>query len=415
MSPIYLVAIRFTGTSKLPRQAAALILLTVLAMPACAVTLEEAVRVAITSYPAIEVARANTESARFLVDQAKAAHFPTVDLAGQRRISGAANSLTQPRLRLNLYSSGAIEAGVERESWREQSLTSTELVTREEVAFGAGQAWFRLLRANGQAVAVRKNLARHQALVDDFAAITAIDQGRRFDLVQARSRTEQVRQTLAGAETEIAAAREALARFYPLPIQLDALKIPVELGDDPSLASEDVVVRHPSVEASRRSLLAAEASVRAARANRGPRLDLEATGGRDNASVVFLSWPAFDLSRGAAEGAALASLVGARASIEEQERLIRERQRSSIQEFGSAQRREAVARNQIDLGRELVDIYKAQFQIGRRNLLDLLTAFNELFIAESAYEGAIVDKSLSRYRMEYAAGRFARLFEDRKP
>ena len=74
-----------------------------------------------------------------------------------------------------------------------------------------------------------------------------------------------------------------------------------------------------------------------------------------------------------------------------------------------------MARNQIDLGRELVDIYKAQFQIGRRNLLDLLTAFNELFIAESAYEGAIVDKSLSRYRMEYAAGRFARLFEDRKP
>ena len=383
--------------------------------PVCAATLEEVVRVALNSYPAIEVARANTESARFLVDQAKAAHFPTVDLASQRRISGTANSLTQPRLRLNLYASGAIEAGVERESWREQSLFSTEAVTREEVAFGAGQAWFRLLRANGQAEAVRKNLARHQALVDDFAAITAIDAGRRFDLIQARSRTEQVRQTQAGAETEISAAREALARFFPNPIRLESLTIPPALSEDASLASEDIVVRHPSVEASRRSLLAAEAAVRAARANRGPRVDLEATGGRDNASVIFLSWPAFDLSRSAAEGSALASLVGARASIEEQERLIRERQRSSIQEFASAQRREAVARNQIDLGRELVDIYKAQFQIGRRNLLDLLTAFNELFIAESAFEGATVDKSLSRYRMEYAAGRFARLFDERKP
>ena len=102
---------------------------------------------------------------------------------------------------------------------------------------------------------------------------------------------------------------------------------------------------------------------------------------------MFLSWPAFDLSRGAAEGAALASLVGARASIEEQERLIRERQRSSIQEFASAQRREAVARNQIDLGRELVDIYKAQFQIGRRNLLDLGTM--NLAGIKPAWEGTV--------------------------
>lgn len=383
--------------------------------PSVAATLDEVVKVAVSTYPAIEVARANTESARFSVDQAKAGHFPTIDLASQRRIAGTAGSLTQPRLRLNLYASGAIEAGVERERWREQSLWSTELVTREEVAFGAGQAWFRLLRATGQAAAVRKNLLRHQALADDFAAIASIDQGRRFDLVQVRSRTEQVRQALAGAETEIAAASEALARFYPNPIRLESLTLPPELPEDKQILSADHVIQHPAVEASRRSLLAAEASVRAAKADRGPRLDLEATGGRDNASVVFFTWPAFDLSRGAAEGAAAAALIGARASVDEQERLIRERQRSSVQEFASAQRREAVARNQIDLGIELVDIYKAQFQIGRRNLLDLLTAFNELFIAESAFEGARVDKSLSRYRMEYAIGRFSRLFEDRKP
>lgn len=380
-----------------------------------AAPLDEVVRHALDFYPAIEVARSNTDSARFLVDQAKAGHFPTVDLASQRRISGNASSLTQPRLRLNLYASGAIEAGVERETWRQQSLSSTELVTREDVAFGAGQAWFRLLRALRQADAARRNLTRHQTLVDDFAAIVAIDQGRRFDLVQARSRTEQVRQTLAGIESEIAAAQEALARFFPQPIRLDALNVPSELPDDPSILSEDAVTRHPSVESGRRSLLAAEASVRAARASRGPRLDLEATGGRDSASIVFFTWPAFDLARTAAEGAAAATLIGARATIDEQERLVRERQRSAVQEHLSARRREDVARRQIDLAEELVDIYRQQFQIGRRNLLDLLTAFNELFLAESAFEGARVDRSLSRYRMEYAVGRFAGLFERAKP
>lgn len=395
------------------------LLLALVTVGAAAAPLGEVVRHALESYPAIEVARANTDSARFQVDQAKAGHFPTVDLTSQRRIAGAASSLSQPRLRLNLYASGAIEAGVDRERWREQSLLSNERVTREEVAFGAGQAWFRMVRALRQAEAAQRNLNRHQNLVDDFAAIVAIDQGRRFDLVQARSRTEQVRQTLAGFESEVASAREALARFYRAPIQPELMHLPADMPDELPENNEqsaaDAVTRHPAVEASRRSLLSAEAAVRASRAARGPRLDLEATGGRDNASIVFFTWPAFDLSRSAAEGAAAASLTGARAAVEEQERLVQERQRSALQDFLSARRRESVARGQIDLGGELVDIYRAQFQIGRRNLLDLLTAFNELYLAEAAFEAARVDKLLSRYRMEYAVGRFAALFEGRKP
>lgn len=390
------------------------------ALPANAASLEEVVRAATTGYPSIEVARANTEAARFQLDQAKAQHFPTVELNSQRRLAGAGpNSTqlnpTQPRLRLNLYASGALEAGVEKESWREQSLASTELVTREDVAFAAAQAWFRLLRGVRQVASIRRNLDRHQLLVDDFTAIVAIDQGRRFDLVQARSRTETVRQTLVSGESEVAAARDALSRFYATPIQLDSLRLPPDLPATTVAASDDTVTQHPSVEAARRSLLSAEASVRAARSNRGPRLDLESTAGAYSSSFLLFSWPAFDLSRSAAEGAAGASLVGARASIEEQERLIRERQQSATSEFASAQRREEVASEQVKLATELVEVYRAQFQIGRRNLLDLLTAFNELFGADAALEAGRVDKSLARYRMEYAAGRFALLFDARKP
>jgi outer membrane protein, adhesin transport system len=382
-----------------------------LAIPAQAVTLEQAVRAATTGYPSIEVARANTEAARFQIDQARAQHFPSVELNSQRRVAGAGpNSTqlnpTQPRLKLNLYASGAIEAGVEKETWREQSLASTEVVTREDVAFGAAQAWFRLLRAVRQVDSIKRNLDRHQLLVDDFTAIVAIDQGRRFDLVQARSRTETVRQTLAGGETEVAAARDALARFYPAPIKLDSLQLPADLPPVAALATDDLVTQHPSVEAARRSLLSAEANVR---------LDLESTAGAYSSSFLLFSWPAFDLSRNAAEGAAGATLIGARASIEEQERLVRERQQSAASESISAQRREAVAAEQVKLATELVEVYRAQFQIGRRNLLDLLTAFNELFSADAALEAGRVDKSLARYRMEYAAGRFAPLFDARRP
>lgn len=206
----------------------------------------------------------------------RAGHYPAIDVTGQRRITGNASNVAQPRLRLNLYASGAIEAGVERESWRERSLAATELVTREDVTFGAAQAWFRLFRAvRARARTGIRNLDRHEKLVDDFAAIASIDQGRRYDLIQARSRTEQVRQAVVTGEAEIAAAREALGRFYPGPVELAKLEPPPELPPPGAMMDEAAVALHPQVEAARRQLLAAEANVRAARASRMPRIDLE--------------------------------------------------------------------------------------------------------------------------------------------
>lgn len=380
--------------------------------PAAAATLEAVLRHAQQNYPAIDAARANRESARFSIEQARAGHYPAVDVTGQRRVAGNASNVAQPRLRLNLYASGAIEAGVERESWRERSLAATELVTREDVTFGAAQAWFRLFRAVRTQMALVRNLDRHERLVDDFAAIASIDQGRRYDLIQARSRTEQVRQAVVTGEAEIAAAREALSRFYPGPVEIATLDFPPELPPPGAMMDEAAVALHPQVEAARRQLLSAEANVRAARASRMPRIDLESTAGADSASVVLVTWPAFDLARGAAEDAAAAALVGVRASVQEQELLVRERQQATTQLWLTSQRRETVAQGQIGAATELVEVYRAQFQIGRRNLLDLLNAFAELFSAESALETARVDRLFARYQMEYAVGRLSKLYDD---
>lgn len=377
-----------------------------------AATLEAVLRSALQNYPAIDAARANRESARFSIDQARAGHYPAVDVTGQRRVTGNASNVAQPRLRLNLYASGAIEAGVERESWRERSLAATELVTREDVTFAAAQAWFRLFRAVRAQTALVRNLDRHERLVDDFAAIASIDQGRRYDLIQARSRTEQVRQAVVTGEAEIAAAREALGRFYPGPVEVAKLDFPPELPQPGAMMDEAAVALHPQVEAARRQLLSAEANVRAARASRMPRIDLESTAGADSASVVLVTWPAFDLARGAAEDAAAAALVGVRASVQEQELLVRERQQAATQFWLTSQRRETVAQGQIGAASELVEVYRAQFQIGRRNLLDLLNAFAELFSAESSLETARVDRLFARYQMEYAVGRLSKLYDD---
>lgn len=382
---------------------------------ASAASLADVVRNALANYPAIAVAQSNRNVAQYDIARARALHYPTVDLLGTRRLAGAASNLAQPRMRVNLWASGGIEASVEREELREEALARRELETREAVAFDAAQAYLRLLRGVNVLTAARRNLERHEALVRDFESIASIDVGRRYDLVQARTRLEQVRLQIADNEAEIASAREALARFYAPPIPANELTLPDPLPDPGPGAAQVVLAGHPSVEAARRELLAAQAAVRVARADRMLRVDVESTMGKQSATQLVVSWPAFDLGRGAAEQAAQAALIGARARVDEQERLVEEQQRSALQDYRAAQRREAVSRGQIGLAEELVEVYREQFRVGRRNLLDLLNAFAELSGAEITYETSRVDKSLARYRMEYAQGRLATHFDRTSP
>jgi adhesin transport system outer membrane protein len=389
-----------------------------LLVPCCAASaasLAEVVRSALANYPAIAVAQSNRSVARYDQARARALHYPTVDLLGTRRLAGAASNLAQPRLRVNVWASGGIDAAIEREGLRESALASRELETREAVAFEAAQAYLRLLRGVRVLEATQRNLERHEALVKDFAAIASIDVGRRYDLVQARTRLEQVRLQIADSEAEIAAAREALARFYAPPIPVAELALPAPLAEPAPGAPQVTLVGHPTVEAAQRELLAAQADVKVTRADRMLRVDVESTMGKESATQLVVSWPAFDLGRTAAEQAAQAALIGARARVDEQERLVEEQQRAALQDYRAAQRRQTVSRGQIGLAEELVEVYREQFRIGRRNLLDLLNAFAELSSAEITYEASRVDQSLARYRMEFAQGRLATHFERTSP
>src|SRR5690606_30398117 len=196
------------------------------ARPALALTMQEVVLQALMDYPTIRVAEANRNVAELGIEQAEALHWPTVDLVGAGRVSGDAVSAVRPRARLNLYASGGIEAQIEREQLHSRSLANVEVQTREDVAFQVAQAWLRVVRAEMLLDVTLASLARHEELEGDFAAIAEIDVGRRYDLIQARTRTEQVRLLVADREAEIALARAALARFVTIPLPTERLALP---------------------------------------------------------------------------------------------------------------------------------------------------------------------------------------------
>jgi len=383
------------------------------ARPALALTMQEVVLQALMDYPTIRVAEANRNVAELGIEQAEALHWPTVDLVGAGRVSGDAVSAVRPRARLNLYASGGIEAQIEREQLHSRSLANIEVQTREDVAFLVVQAWLRVVRAEMLLDVTRASLARHEELEGDFQAIAEIDVGRRYDLIQARTRTEQVRLLVADREAEIALARAALARFVTIPLPSERLSLPEHLlpppgPEDATLARID---QHPAVLAAQLQLDSAQANTRVARAARQPRLDLESTVGKDGATQILLTWPAFDRGADAAERAAVAQVGADIARLADARQQVAEDLRIARQEWLAVNRRAGIAEEQVVLANELALTYREQFKIGRRNLLDLLNAFNELFQAESAVAAARADSILSRLRIEYAAGRLVQAFD----
>ncbi|HVL56489.1 MAG TPA: TolC family protein [Burkholderiaceae bacterium] len=396
------------------RTAALIAVIGISSSPAAAVPIDEVVRTALQTYPSIALARANTNVARFEIDRARALHYPTIDVVGAQRLAGAAVNLAQPRARLNLWAGGGIEATIEREQLRTESLATQELATREEVATATAIAYLRVVRARQLLAATRRNLERHQRLTRDFEEIVRIDAGRRYDLIQSRSRQELVQLQVADREAELASALEALARFYPHPIPLDAFALPAPMPSPVGVIGEAAIESHPQVVASRQQLQTAEANIEVAKAARRPRVDVEATAGAHRATQLVLSWPAFDLGAAAAESAAAAAVIGANAAVAENMRTIAERQRMAMREWESAGRREAIARGQIAVAEEVVEVYRAQFQIGRRNLLDLLNAYAELANAELTFEAAGVDRAIARHQIESAVGRLAEFYEQKR-
>jgi outer membrane protein, adhesin transport system len=369
-----------------------------------ATSVEEVIRVALAEYPSIVAAQAETAAARSRIVAARALHLPVFDAAAAARIRGESTSRPLPRLRVNLYAGGSIEAQVERETLLTRSFANREAQVREEVAFFAAQSYLRLLRGLQVAAARQRNVDRHRALADDFEEIVKMDPGRRFDLVQARSRLSLATGQLDDALAEVMTARQALARFHPYPIDEAAMRVPMLPAP---LDVTAALAEHPAVQAARSALDSNVANARLQRLQRGPRIDLEAVGGRDPMSRIVLSWQVFDGALSAAEQSAAAALLGAEANLHETEREVAEVLRQASADHDAATRRLEQARGQAGLDEELVGIYRAQFQVGRRNLLDLLTAYAELAATEVRVAAAEVDVALSRFRHAFASGTLA--------
>ena len=398
----------------------------------------EVVQNALAMYPSIQAVKAKTEAARADIDRARAAHYPQINY-GYTRNSYASGSLPStveantrsPLVRLNLWSGGRIEADAKRAEALTESSVFAEANTRDDVALLAAEAYINWARSIDLFNLAVKNLESHSVTLEDIRKIVAVDTGRQIDLQQAQVRMDNAALVKLQRETELSQARQRLMRFWlgQLPTKpmglTEALAANGRLGQQVPRSIDQVMGAVnddlPVVAQQVKQVQAAEKAVSMARGQYSPTVDftsarqLNLSGvapyKQDTFSQVQVNMPLYNGgATSAAVDAAVSQLKAAQYALDEARLLAREKATVSYHEWVSTQGRAEQGASQAKVGDKVVDGYRQQFRLGRRQLLDLLNIQAEAFGYQSSATTAFYDEQVARARLLAATGDLAKRF-----
>jgi outer membrane protein, adhesin transport system len=407
-----------------------------LAAQAQAQSFTEVVQNALTIYPSMLSAKSKTEAQRADIDRARAAHMPQISYGytrsqyanGQLPSTVEANTRS-PSVRFNLWSGGRIEADARRAEALTEGSESAEALTRDDVALLAAEAYINWARAMDMHDLAVKNLESHRITLEDIQKIVLVDTGRRIDLEQAQVRMDNAKLSKLQRQTELYQARQRLSRFWqgslpakPMGLK-EALSQTGRLGQVPSTQEqlmETVSDDLPSIAAQKAQVKAAEEAVSMAKGQYWPTLDLTSTRQLNLATTPYrqdtftqlqLNMPLYS---GGATSAAVQTAVGqlkaAQYGLDEARLLAKEKAALAYQEWINAQGRAEQGESQARVGDKVVEGYRQQFRLARRQLLDLLNIQAESYGYQSSAITAFYDEQITRARMLAAAGDLAKRF-----
>ena len=313
-----------------------------------------------------------------------------------------------------LFDGFATDAEVERQRARVDSAAYRVHEAAEFVALDAIEAHLDILR-NQEIIALNElNVAQHERILGQVADLEESGRGDIADVRQTEARLSRAQENFAISRGNLA---DAIATYQRIvgerPSELDR--------DDPPIAAipptaEDAAgiasVNSPTVMIAAADVDVAAAEVRGSRSGFYPRFDVELgafTGDdRDRVKGSDLDASAlvvmrYNVFRGggdmALEREAFHRANEARANLRRARRSAEEEARISYNALETARNRTAALERKAEAQRQTRDAYKIQFEVGgRRDLLDVLDAENELFLDR-------VNLTTARYTEEFAVYR----------
>lgn len=401
---------------------------------AYAETLDEAVKLTLSTNPDV-LEKMNTRlSVDQEVRQAKSGYYPTIDLNAGLGRENSDNPSTRAAgfdgrglgrreagvtLRQPLYRGGATTHEVQRQKERANSRAYMMHATAEQIALRTTEVYLEVLRRQALVWLAQDNLKSHEKTHDQVSARSASGVGRGADLEQARSRLLLAKSNLMAEESNL---REAEINYFSVVnVAPNNLSIPVAPVENvPALLQEAVkmaVDNHPVLKAAAADIESAKEQHKTAKAPYLPSLDLELGVARNNniAGIEGESNNAFAMLRmrynlyaGGKDKARQAQTfyqIGESKEIRNSTcRQVVESVRLSWNAFKTTDAQLVYLKQRVEASLNARDSYRSQFSLGQRSLLDLLDSENEVFSSSKALTNAEFDRLFSIYRVMAGEG-----------
>ena len=405
------------------------------ATPAFGVELRDAVQSALTTNPEIRQAvsnRAATEEERV---QGQGLYYPRVSVEGSagvrslrnptRRSIGIADQTLWPIegdliVDQLVYDSGGREAEIRRQASRTDAAAARVEERSEFVALNVSRTYIDYLLQQRLVAIAQDNVTFHERLAADLREGVAKGSISIADQQQAEERLQAARTRVTQAREDLDTAAITFRTLTGIPV--DSVSMPPDLSQcmPASLEEAEANARqnNPRVHEAIADLATAREEIKAARADLGPRFniegraraghDIDGFAGRttDLQALGVLRWTLYN------GGTKEANVREQQRRADEVHGRLFERTRAAEEDVRTAWSRlqnQTALSNELEAQSRITDdvllSYREQFNIGRRSLLDVLDAQNTRYNVQAQTQTAQLAKLYAQYRVLAAENR----------
>ncbi|WP_051940500.1 TolC family protein [Stenoxybacter acetivorans] len=366
-------------------------------------TLQSILSSALINDPKVIEAETNQKSAEISVKVARSGHLPTVAVVGNQIVSQryddgrATDNKTDVGVegKLNLWSWGGVNAGVDKEKEAAEYYRHQVNAVKEDLGSTVGQLYLTALRQKDNLAVYHRNLERHNKIIRDLEVIAKYDQGRRYELTQAKARKLQVESNILQTKQAMDLALSQLNRYTATRVTEADLISPftsMNWTDFVQHYQSPDLTNLPGYQAQHSAVKSAEADLRVNRAAQLPALNLNSYASNDRKEVYFsLSWDIFNLGKHYSVAQSSEAITAARVRAEQILQEEEEQARSAKINMEQNSARFDQTKSLIAAQQQVAKAYELQFKIARRNLIDVLDAYSELSGVELSHTSAQSD------------------------
>ncbi|MBY4675569.1 TolC family outer membrane protein [Marinobacterium arenosum] len=398
--------------------------------------LAEVIGKALARHPDVLRAQAQTVEGERRLDAARASYLPSLDITGDIGAEQVNNATTRARneqddtwerrrlgfeARQMLFDGFNTQYEVERNEHFTEARQLELAAVRENVALRVAQAYLDLQKQRALYGLAAENLANHEEIYSQIRSRVDQGVGTRADLSQISSRLNSANANLVSAENNLVDAETDYQRVVgALPpdtltvFELDETLLPETLEE----AERQAVTENYTVQASVVDIDEARSQYKRSKSNYYPQLDLVVggdygeeiggTAGVDESYSVLLEmrWNLFSGGADKANNLAAAQQVEqARAVNDDAQRQARQGVRLSWAAYDALARQREFLAEYVYASGATRDAYRKEFNLGKRTLIDLLDAENEVFRSNSQYMDAYYTYEAAKVRILNAIGK----------